>query len=150
MNREQQTSIRVSFGLAGAEQTRPVRHAVFVLEQGVPAALEWDDVDQHCVHAIATDHRGAVIGTGRLMPDGRIGRMAVLAPWRRRGVGARLLSALLQECRRRKWPVAHLHAQLSAADFYARHGFRYVGAPFTEAGIAHVLMCYQPGQAEEN
>ena len=140
--------IRVAFGRPGADLSRPVRYAVFVVEQGVPPELEWDGLDHLCVHARAIDQHGQAIGTGRLMPDGRIGRMAVLAPWRRRGVGSRLLQALLRERHARNWPPAHLHAQLTAADFYARQGFQCAGAPFDEAGIPHVLMRYQPGDAD--
>ena len=58
---------------------RPVREAVFVAEQGVPLALEWDKFDAVSRHVIARDSSGEVIGTGRLLPDGHIGRMAVLA-----------------------------------------------------------------------
>ena len=140
--------IRVVFGSPGAELSRLVRHTVFVVEQAVPAELEWDGLNQLCVHGLAMDPQGRAIGTGRLLPSGRIGRMAVLAPWRRRGIGSRLLQALLREQRLRGWPPAHLHAQLTAADFYARQGFRCAGAPFDQAGIPHVMMRYQPGGAD--
>jgi predicted GNAT family N-acyltransferase len=83
---------------------------------------------------------GEAIGTGRLMPDGRIGRMAVLAPWRGKGVGAAILEALMAEARRRGFREAHLHAQSHARDFYARHGFAVEGEEYLEAGIAHVGM----------
>ncbi|MBI4985575.1 MAG: L,D-transpeptidase, partial [Rhodocyclales bacterium] len=62
-------------GLAAA--ARPVREAVFQREQGVPQELEWDEHDADSLHAVARDAAGAPIGTGRLLPDGHIGRMAV-------------------------------------------------------------------------
>ncbi len=133
-------SIRLVFGAAGAQLARGVRNAVFIQEQSVPFALEWDGLDHMCVHALAADGFDQVIGTGRLMPDGRIGRMAVLARWRGHGIGSRLLEALLCEHGVRGWPPVHLHAQLEATAFYARHGFEPKGNPFVEAGIPHVLM----------
>ena len=118
----------------------PIRTQVFVIEQGVPVALEKDGRDGDCVHALAESVAGEPIGTGRLMPDGRIGRMAVLASWRGRGVGAAILDALMAEARRRGFREAHLHAQSHAKAFYLRHGFIVEGPEYQEAGIAHVGM----------
>lgn len=117
-----------------------LRHEVFVVGQGVPADLERDGRDPDCAHVLASSARGEPIGTGRLLPDGRIGRMAVLAAWRGRGVGAAMLEALMQEARRRGFPEAHLHAQSHAKDFYERHGFVVEGEEYLEAGIPHVGM----------
>jgi len=118
----------------------PLRVRVFVDEQGVPAEIEQDELDPVSLHAIATDASGAVIGTGRLLPDGHVGRMAVDARCRGRGVGARVLLALLDEAARRGHRKAILHAQLSAEGFYARYGFHRTGDVFLEAGIAHTVM----------
>ena len=69
-------------------QLQAVREAVFVREQNIPAELEWDEAaDRTCIHVLALDHANRPIGTARLKPDGQIGRMAVVAPWRRRRVG---------------------------------------------------------------
>ena len=73
-----------------------VRHAVFVVEQNVPAELEIDALDPLSDHALALDVGGKAIGAGRLTPDRRIGRMAVLADWRGKGVGEALLQALIE------------------------------------------------------
>ncbi|HWW71426.1 MAG TPA: GNAT family N-acyltransferase, partial [Duganella sp.] len=54
-----------------------IRFEVFVEEQKVPAELEMDHMDAVCVHAVAYDAAGKPVGTGRLLPDGHIGRMAV-------------------------------------------------------------------------
>ena len=75
----------------------PLRFAIFVGEQNVPAGIELDDQDANCVHAVAFDVDGKAIGTGRLLPDGHIGRMAVVKEWRRRGIGAEILKALIEE-----------------------------------------------------
>jgi predicted GNAT family N-acyltransferase len=113
-----------------------VRHAVFVEEQGVPEALEWDEHDAASVHVLASCG-GEPIGTGRLLPDGHIGRMAVLAGWRRRGVGSAILTMLIGIARERGDAVSRLNAQTHALAFYARHGFSAVGPEFMEAGIPH-------------
>jgi predicted GNAT family N-acyltransferase len=133
-------TIRVLDWDDAAPLARPVREEVFVLEQRVPLELEWDDDDPRCRHAVAADTAGAAIGTARLLPGGRIGRMAVRKPWRRRGVGAALMRALLDEARRAGMTTITLHAQTHAAAFYRRFGFSVRGGQFLEAGIAHVEM----------
>lgn len=117
-----------------------LRAEVFVHEQGVPAHLEQDGLDAQCAHALVVDATGKAVGTGRLMPDGRIGRMAVRQSWRGRGVGGAILAALVRESRRRGMAEVYLHAQRHARDFYARQGFTDEGEPFEEAGIAHIGM----------
>jgi predicted GNAT family N-acyltransferase len=122
---------------------RPVRERVFVAEQKVPLELEWDEWDERSAHAVARDINGQAIGTARLLPDGRIGRMAVLGEWRRRGVGAALLEALLEQARKRSMRHITLHAQTHAAGFYRRFGFSERGEEFSEAGIPHVEMALE-------
>ncbi|MGH8225671.1 MAG: GNAT family N-acetyltransferase [Gammaproteobacteria bacterium] len=118
---------------------REVRTRVFIEEQRVPVALEWDEMDADCVHALAFAD-DAPIGTGRLTPDMHIGRMAVLAEWRGRGVGSRLLEILMQAARERGDMVCRLNAQTHALDFYTRYGFRTEGEEFIEADIPHQTM----------
>ena len=116
-----------------------VRHAVFVVEQGVPVAMALDEMDAVCVHALARD--GArVLGTGRLLPDGHIGRMAVLRDARGAGVGSALLRALMEQARLRGDQDVALHAQLGARAFYRRHGYTPEGEVFMDAGIEHIAM----------
>jgi predicted GNAT family N-acyltransferase len=117
-----------------------LRYEVFVVGQGVPVELERDGRDPDCVHVLARSGSGEPIGTGRLLPDGRIGRMAVIASWRGRGVGAAMLDALMSEARRRGFRETHLHAQSHAKDFYVRHGYVVEGEEYLEAGIPHVGM----------
>ena len=127
---------------------RPVREKVFVEEQGVPRELEWDEWDERSEHAVAHDSKGRAIGTARLLPDGRIGRMAVLVEWRRRGVGTALLGALIALARERSMRRVTLHAQTHAAGFYRRFGFSERGGEFSEAGIPHVEMALELSPAE--
>lgn len=118
----------------------PIRIEVFVEEQGVPAALELDGADPACLHALAFARDGQAIGTARLMPDGRIGRMAVRAAFRNQGVGGALLQVLIEHATARGMPRVYLHAQSRASAFYARQGFAMTGAEFSEAGIPHCTM----------
>jgi predicted GNAT family N-acyltransferase len=119
---------------------RAVREPVFVHEQRVPIDLEWDELDPLSEHVLALDADGVAIGTGRLTPARKIGRMAVLAAWRGHGVGAALLVRLLERARRLGYPRVELYAQVDAIGFYARHGFVAYGERFEEAGIQHQSM----------
>lgn len=119
---------------------RAVREPVFVVEQQVPIEEEWDELDPQCRHVIARDAANRPIGTGRLTPERKIGRMAVLAEWRGKGVGDALMEALMDEARALGWPEVSLNAQTHAMPFYARHGFEAFGEEFMEAGIPHRKM----------
>ena len=132
---------------AALPELRAVREPVFVHEQCVPIELEWDELDPLCHHVLARDAAGRPIGTARLTPERKIGRMAVLADWRGRGVGDALLQALLEEARKRAWREITLNAQASAIGFYARHGFLPYGERFMEAGIEHQSMRLLPDAA---
>lgn len=117
----------------------PIRFTVFCEEQGVPRDIELDEHDAVSVHAVAFD-QGKPVGTGRLLPDGHIGRMAVLKDWRNRGIGGLILNALMERARQRGDPQAILSAQVGAAHFYEAHGFIRQGAEYMEAGIRHQEM----------
>lgn len=118
----------------------PLRIAVFVIEQGVPEEMERDEFDPVSRHIVCETADGEVIGTGRLLPDGRIGRLAVASHWRGRGIGGRLLETLVTEAMKLDMEAVVLHAQVQAESFYLRHGFIPEGPVFDEAGIAHRLM----------
>jgi predicted GNAT family N-acyltransferase len=132
-------SIRIADWAEDGEALRTVRQAVFVREQGVPEALEWDGLDAPAVHFLALDGN-APIGCARLLGDGRIGRMAVLPAWRGRGIGAALLERVLAEARARGMTRLRLNAQATAVGFYERAGFHCVGEEFLDAGIPHYAM----------
>jgi predicted GNAT family N-acyltransferase len=117
----------------------PIRFRVFVEEQGVPREIELDDQDAVSLHALAFE--GATpVATGRLLPDGHIGRMAVLKSHRNRGVGAAMLKRLIEAARSRGDREVALSAQVHAVPFYRAHGFVEEGAEYEEAGIAHQAM----------
>ena len=121
---------------------RSVRFAVFVDEQQIPRHLEMDDRDVACSHWLATNERGAPIGTVRLDVEagGKVGRLAVLAGSRRLGIGRALMDRVHALARARGLASVWCHAQQSAAPFYTRLGYRTTSEPFEEAGIEHVKM----------
>jgi len=139
MNTSGTFEVRPADWQADRSVLRAIREQVFVVEQSVPRELEWDEFDGVSRHVLA-ESQGRAIGTGRLLPDGHIGRMAVLAAWRGQGVGSRLLEALLHMARADGHAWAMLNAQVQAAGFYRRFGFESRGEPFSEAGIPHVAM----------
>lgn len=116
-----------------------VRTAVFVHEQRIDRDDEWDELDERAMHCVVYGN-GAAIATGRLLPDAHIGRMAVLAAERGKGIGARLLRALMHHGWQRGERSFELSAQSHAVGFYRRHGFREFGEPFLEVGIEHRRM----------
>lgn len=122
-----------------------VRRAVFIEEQGVPEALEWENADADCVWFVALEPAGEVVGIGRLTPSGRIGRMAVMPDWRGRGVGGALLVQAIQAARERGQTSVELSAQTRAIAFYLRHGFSVLGDEYMDAGIPHRAMKLELG-----
>jgi predicted GNAT family N-acyltransferase len=137
---------RVSW-LARRDALHAVRRAVFIEEQHVPEHMEWDDEDERACHVLATNLQGTPIGTGRLKQDCHVGRMAVLRPWRGRGVGGAILRTLLDIAQTQGCGVVRLHAQTHAIAFYTRFGFAAFGEAFDEAGIPHRHMELRLAQA---
>jgi predicted GNAT family N-acyltransferase len=125
------------------EQARPhaspIRFTVFCEEQGVPREIELDDQDAVSIHVVAYED-GRAVATGRLLPDGHIGRMAVLKEWRGRGLGGLMLSRLMERAKQRGDREIVLSAQIHAVPFYRAHGFIAHGAEYMEAGIPHQEM----------
>ena len=142
-------TVKVVETAAELEGAVTVRMRVFVGEQGIPAAVEVDDADSapDTVHAVAL-HQGAVIATGRLLPDvdgkgPHVGRMAVERDWRRNGVGGMVLTFLEEQARSLGFRQITLHAQEYVKSFYAQHGYEEVGDMFLEEGIPHREMVKQ-------
>ncbi|MFZ9812150.1 MAG: GNAT family N-acetyltransferase [Burkholderiaceae bacterium] len=121
------------------DMASPVRQRVFVQEQGVPQEEEWDEQDRICRHAVVRIGDQPV-ATGRLLPDGRIGRMAVLAEFRGRGLGRVILRSLIDEAAARGVEGIFLHAQTQALGFYEKEGFYAEGEEFFECEIPHRKM----------
>lgn len=116
-----------------------LRTEVFVVEQGVPADMELDEWDPLALHVLALEG-DTPIATGRLLPDGHIGRVAVAKSRRRQGLGAAVMQRLMDAAVRQNMNHIELHAQESALNFYERLGFTVRGERFMEAGIPHFMM----------
>jgi predicted GNAT family N-acyltransferase len=119
---------------------RAVREEVFVIEQNISREVEFDSVDPDCYHFIARDSQHKPIGTARLTPDNKIGRMAVLHNWRNHGVGAALLLAVIEKARKLGSAEVTLNAQTAVLGYYEKFGFSKVGDIFIEANIPHQRM----------
>lgn len=117
-----------------------IRTTVFVEEHGIPEDLERDGRDATAIHFLATGIGRGAVGTGRLLADGQIGRLAVLPEERRSGIGRRLLDAALASARARGDRAVWLNARVEARGLYERAGFGVVGEPFLEAGLQHIRM----------
>ena len=123
-----------------AEALSQIRDVVFTEEQRVPEELEHDPSDRDYVHALASAGDGTPVGAGRLVTGGKIGRMAVLKPWRGKGVGRALLGALVEAARQQGLKEVILDSQVHACGFYAGEGFTVFGDEFMDAGIPHIKM----------
>ena len=147
------TRLAVTLQPARWQQDRPsierVRRAVFIEEQGVPEHEEWDESDSVCWHVLALAPNRDVVGTGRLDPTGKIGRVAVLPQYRGTGAGAAIVSHLVDLAGEQGLAEVHLNAQTSALGFYERLGFRAEGPEFDEVGIPHRRMRQRIGKTDE-
>ncbi len=117
-----------------------LRKRVFIDEQGVDRDIEWDGQDEVAEHFLALNEAGLAVGCARLLPEGQIGRMAVLAEHRRHGIGRRLLDLAVEHATALGMREVFLHAQTHALNFYRKAGFQQTGDTFEEAGIPHVEM----------
>ncbi|MEM7079390.1 MAG: GNAT family N-acetyltransferase [Pseudomonadota bacterium] len=133
---------------------RELRRIVFIEEQEVPKTLEWDGRDESSTHFLAVTSAGQHIGCARLLPEGQIGRMAVLEEHRGKHIGAQLLEAAVAAAQAQGFDRVFLHAQSYAEPFYRRGGFLPYGEEFEEAGIPHIAMermlefAYTPPEVE--
>lgn len=125
------------------EQLMRVRMDVFVEEQGVPAEIEIDELDDRAYHWLALGTDSQPIATVRMLSNGHIGRMAVVAEHRSEGIGSALLQQCIDFARISGLFDVYLHAQIQAIDFYQRHGFITTSEEFMDAGIPHRSMRLQ-------
>lgn len=133
-------SIRIASWQDEAFILRIIRTAVFIHEQQIPEDLEWDEFDLISMHVLALNSNGQPIGTARFLPDGHVGRMAVLKEWRGKGLGSAMLLRILEELRNQHMQKAILNAQTTVVKFYEKFGFQVSGKEFMEVGIPHVRM----------
>ena len=124
----------------GEPLLKSIREAVFIREQGVPAELEWDGLDESCRHALALSHQGDAIGCGRMFTNGHIGRISVLPQWRKKKVGTAIMEVLLDYARVQDYKQVDVDAQTHALPFYRSFGFAEQGKEFKDAGLSHIKM----------
>ncbi len=117
-----------------------VRIAVFVEEQAVPLALEFDGLDAKAVHWLVLDNQQRPIGCARMLSDGHFGRMAVLQANRKQGVGRLIMLAAIEHARQARHRHVFLHAQVTARAFYQGLGFKCYGEEFMDADMPHIAM----------
>jgi len=125
---------------ASEAEIRRIRMRVFVEEQQVPVELDFDGLDPDCIHWLAYDADNRPVGTGRLLPDGHFGRMAVLKPNRKCGIGDAIMRAVIETAAVGQLPELFLHAQLTALPFYSGLGFVSYGVEFMDADMPHIAM----------
>ena len=122
------------------DRVRAVRLAVFVEEQGVSLAEEFDADDARAAHWLALNG-GAPVGTVRLVGD-RLGRLAVLRAHRGRGIGGALVRAVLAAAAAAGLARLRAAVQSGAVEWYAQRGWRVYGPEFPDAGIPHRMAEY--------
>ena len=116
-----------------------IRYEVFVDEQNVPEELEIDGLDGKAKHVL-TFVDGLPIGTGRILSDGHIGRVAVLKNYRGLGIGKSIMKELIKCAQDMSLEKVWLSSQWHAHSFYLDLGFVCVGEVYKEAGIEHIKM----------
>lgn len=122
-----------------SERIRNIRDDVFIKEQGVPRSIEVDGLDPEAIHAIVFDG-DTEIGTGRMLRDGHIGRIAVKKRYRGKGIGKLIMERLIDEAKVMRIPDVWLSSQCHAKGFYEKLGFVEIGDVYQEASIDHVKM----------
>lgn len=132
--------IQVTWQSAWQPALKQLREIVFIQEQSVPEAIEWDDEDDTAVHLLAIDTAQTALACARILPRGRIGRMAVLKSHRGSGIGMALLQHALIVCREIGMHQVSLSAQTHAIKFYERGGFKVASEAYIDANIWHVEM----------
>ncbi len=119
-----------------------IRREVFIIQQGVPEHIEMDEHDADALHVLCRVD-GSPVGTGRIeiLKDGvKIGRVAVLEPYRGQGVGRFIVRFLILEASARSRGKIYANVQLEVVEFYRKLGFIGQGEIFLEAGIEHMRM----------
>ena len=117
----------------------PLREIVFVREQQIDAAIEQDGEDPACRH-YGLWRSDEFCATARISPKGKLGRMAVAKQLRGQGLGATLVTAIIECERKAGTRRLYLHSQADAIGFYQRLGFTPTGDIFQEADIPHQAM----------
>ncbi|ARD27866.1 GNAT family N-acetyltransferase [Acinetobacter lactucae] len=121
------------------QDAKYIREQVFIQEQGIAPEDEWDDLDAIVLHFIVYD-KEQPIATARLLPQHSVGRVAVLMPYRKQGIGKILMQYIIEYARQHKLPYLKLSAQTYVTAFYEALGFKVQGEVYQDCGIPHIDM----------
>ena len=132
-------TIIVAFDEQHAPEIRSIRNNVFTIEQQINEDVDFDGQDNDAIHVLVC-FQGRHVGTGRMLADGHIGRLAVLKQFRGQGLGAKAVRALVKEAKSRGMDRVYLGSQTHAIGFYEKLGFSAYGGTYVEANIEHVHM----------
>ncbi|MEM6641533.1 MAG: GNAT family N-acetyltransferase [Bacteroidota bacterium] len=137
--------VRKALTKADQKKAFAIREEVFVGEQGVSAADEFDEFEEEAHHFVALDHEGNPIGSARwrMVPKGiKLERFTVKKTLRSQGLGSQLVETVLSDIamEAKKNTYLYLHSQLAAVPLYEKFGFQKEGDQFDECGIMHYLM----------
>ena len=116
-----------------------IREQVFIQEQNIPVAEEWDAQDAVALHFVVYD-QAQPIATARLLQNHSIGRVAVLKAYRGQGIGKLLMLEMIQQAKHEQRKFLKLSSQVHAIQFYAGLGFQVQGDEYLDCGIAHIDM----------
>ncbi len=122
-----------------ATKIKLIRNTVFTNEQYIDSEIDFDGQDDHCIHVLIVKN-GEYIGTGRMLSDGHIGRLAILKEYRGQGLGAEMVQSLMDKAKSENMKRVYLGAQKHAIGFYGKLGFSVYGEPFIEVNIEHSHM----------
>ncbi|MEP2770979.1 MAG: GNAT family N-acetyltransferase [Fulvivirga sp.] len=121
-----------------------IREKVYIEEQQIDRADEFDEFDKTSEHFIA--HEAEVpCGTGRYREttEGiKLERFAVLPEFRKRGIASLIIESMLEHIKvnRTGEVKLYLNAQLSAMPLYSKFNFKPEGERFLECDIEHQKM----------
>ena len=129
----------VEFDEEYAPKIRNIRNNVFTNEQHIDPDMDFDGQDGDAIHVLII-YKGKYVGTGRMLHDGHIGRLAVLKECRGQGLGEKIVLSLVKEAKNKNLKRVYLGAQKHTVGFYKKLGFSVYGEPYTEVNIEHVYM----------
>jgi hypothetical protein len=121
------------------QDAKLIRTQVFICEQGITEADEWDDQDVISQHFVIYD-QDQPIATARLLQNHSVGRVAVVKAYRGQGIGQMIMLEIISYAQKQRLSVLTLSSQVHAISFYEKLGFTVQGNSYDECGISHIEM----------
>lgn len=126
--------------LTAAGEIMEIRQKVFVIEQRFDKEVVCDGHDQDCFHILVSDQKGGSVGCGRLVGDGKIGKIAVLINHRGHGIGTNILASLINIAEIRHIDNLILNAEKELTPFYDQQEFHADGPVYMKSGVPYQRM----------